>query len=258
MSFLIYLFVLIVGTASVLFGLDLMTAPLGNTPNVPIGRTVQITSQPPAKQRQIIQAGEHALTPIYSTGLGAPKVQSQMSAVVSREQPKAVSADSSRIVLHANDKPEAETIPSALGKERGAQQRPRQTAPLPSSYNNSASQIVTDADLRGSPASCNAQECGAAYHSFRASDCTYQSVSGTRRACAVTKGLVARDTGPRSMQGAQRTAMHQSLDVAPAQPTNDVMSETERIVRRMTANNGENITVQDGAGRIFIVRKSDR
>ena len=48
MSFLIYFFVLLVSAASVLFGLDLMNSPLPNTPNVPIGRSVQVVSPPPA------------------------------------------------------------------------------------------------------------------------------------------------------------------------------------------------------------------
>ena len=47
MSFLIYFFVLLVSAASVLFGLDLMNSPLPNTPNVPIGRSVQVVSPPP-------------------------------------------------------------------------------------------------------------------------------------------------------------------------------------------------------------------
>ena len=88
MSFLIYFFVLLVSAASVLFGLDLMSSPLPNTPNVPIGRSVQVVSRPPAQQRQARAADERALTPVYPTRPGKPKLQAETSGAASQEQAK--------------------------------------------------------------------------------------------------------------------------------------------------------------------------
>ena len=84
MAFLIYFFVLLVSAASVLFGLDLMSSPLPKTPNVPIGRSVQVASQPLVQEVHKKAADEQALTPVYPTTRGAPKVQAEGS----REAPR--------------------------------------------------------------------------------------------------------------------------------------------------------------------------
>jgi hypothetical protein len=80
MAFLIYFFVLLVSAASVLFGLDLMSSPLPKTPNVPIGRSVQVTSQMPAQEPQKKAADEQALTPVYPTTPGVRKVETSGAA----------------------------------------------------------------------------------------------------------------------------------------------------------------------------------
>jgi hypothetical protein len=119
------------------------------------------------------------------------------------------------------------------------------------------------------------QACGVAYHSFRASDCTYQPMSGARRACPLTDGLVLpiieplpkeqrvarQPIGSRNPRETEWVGTRQPPDAQlPAQPWNDKgpMSETERIVRNMTPDDEENIVVQDGQGRLFILRKSYR
>ena len=70
MSFLIYFFVLLVSAASVLFGLDLVSAPLPKTPNVPLGRSVQVASAPSQQQRKK-EADERALTPVHPAAPGS-------------------------------------------------------------------------------------------------------------------------------------------------------------------------------------------
>lgn len=89
MSFLIYFFVLLVSAASVLFGLDLMSSPLPKTPNVPIGRSVQVTTPPEQQQRAARVADERALTPVYPTEPGKPKIQAETSGAAPQEQQKA-------------------------------------------------------------------------------------------------------------------------------------------------------------------------
>jgi hypothetical protein len=48
MSFVIYIFVLLIGAASVLFGVDLLNSPLHSPPNVPIGRSIHNIGTEPA------------------------------------------------------------------------------------------------------------------------------------------------------------------------------------------------------------------
>jgi len=88
MAFLIYFFVLLVSAASVLFGLDLMSSPLPKTPNVPIGRSVQVASQPPIQEPHKKAADEQALTPVYPTTPGAPKVQAETSGAAPQQDAK--------------------------------------------------------------------------------------------------------------------------------------------------------------------------
>ena len=88
MAFLIYFFVLLVSAASVLFGLDLMSSPLPKTPNVPIGRSVQVASQPPVQEPHKKAADEQALTPVYPTTPGAPKVQAETSGAAPQQDAK--------------------------------------------------------------------------------------------------------------------------------------------------------------------------
>src|SRR3954447_25013714 len=88
MAFLIYFFVLLVSAASVLCGLDLMSSPLPKTPNVPIGRSVQVASQPPVQEPQKKVADEQALTPVYPTTRGAAKVQAETSGAAAQQDAK--------------------------------------------------------------------------------------------------------------------------------------------------------------------------
>ena len=46
-----------------------------------------------------------------------------------------------------------------------------------------ADQAVQDLPGQSSSARCDVQACASAYHSFRASDCTYQPFAGARRVC---------------------------------------------------------------------------
>ncbi len=126
--------------------------------------------------------------------------------------------------------------------------------------------------------SCNVRACGAAYHSFRASDCTYQPYEGERRACTIASGTVTAAATPQraskpqaqSREAMSRDELHEverivkrpPLSLQPqvgrARAGRDEMSEVERIVRRMTRDETGDIPVQDADGRIFIVRKSYR
>jgi hypothetical protein len=121
--------------------------------------------------------------------------------------------------------------------------------------------------------SCNVQACGAAYQSFRAADCSYQPMSGPRRACAISGAATAASraskpqeaarevTGKDEMREVERIIKRQPLQITPSarqSDSNGEMSEVERIVRHMTRGENADVAVQDGDGNVFIVRKSYR
>lgn len=274
MSFLIYFFVLLVSAASVLFGLDLMSSPLPNTPNVPIGRSVQVVSPPPppaARQRELRAADERALTPVYPTAPGKPKVQAETSGAGMQEQanlmpsaPAATPAPAASVAQTPlpQPAPEAKTEPvataqPALTAAAAAKMEPAVTA-------QPATQQASN--------NCNVQTCTAAYHSFRAADCSYQPADGPRRACTMTRGATTASapapkpqqaarqaTGKDEMREVERIVKRQPLQITPSGRTsfasNGEMSEVERIVRHMTRNESGDVAVQDGDGNVIVVRK---
>jgi len=253
MSFLIYFFVLLVSAASVLFGLDLMNSPLPNTPNVPIGRSVQVASQPPAQQRQKRAADERALTPVYPTEPGKPKIQTETSGNVAQEQATLTPAPAPPPAANVEQAPLPQPAPAQPKEEPVAATQP-------------AAQQASN--------SCNVQACGAAYQSFRAADCSYQPADGPRRACTIAGGAATASMhapkpqqaprqviGKDEMRAVERIVKHQPLQLAPPAGQSagkGEMSEAERIVRRMTRNENADIPVQAADGSIFIVRKSYR
>lgn len=135
MSFLVYLFVLLVAAGSVLFGLDWLQAPM---PPMRAGQHAVPVASAPAKPaataaKQDAKQQDAKLSPVYPASPGVPK------------SPEA-------------DAAKAEAAPAAQTADAGA------------------------------PAKCDVDACATAYHSFRASDCTYQPRNGPRRLCE--KGTV--------------------------------------------------------------------
>jgi hypothetical protein len=342
MSFLIYFFVLLVSAASVLFGLDLMSAPLPNTPNVPIGRSVQVVSPPPARQREARVADERALTPVYPTEPGKAKVQAETSGAASQEQakeqatltpppapaatpapaapvaapapaasiaqaPQAPQPQPAPAIKEAKSEPVATVQPATAAQPTAPAAQPKAepvataqpaSSPQATPAQPTAQPAVTEAkaepaatEAKVEPAvtaqqaalhassSCNVQACGAAYHSFRAADCSYQpAAGGSRRACTMTRGATtasapasrsrqtAREdddqiTGKNELRDVERIVKRQPLQLTPstrASTSNGEMTEVERVVRHMTRGENADVAVQDGDGNIIVVRKGYR
>lgn len=321
MAFLIYFFVLLVSAASVLFGLDLMSSPLPKTPNVPIGRSVQVASQPPVQEPQKKAADEQALTPVYPTTRGAPKVQAETSGAAPQQDAKLTPAPAEQaapVVTPPAPTTAAATVaqnpaPAPAAAAPSAPAAPTQQAA--SVAQNSQPAVVTptqqakveppvpqqqaklepaaptqsvQTEAKVGPVaatqpaqqanSCNVQACSASYRSFRASDCTYQPVEGDRRACSIGRGGAStaraakpdksEQTSRRSgtsddLRDVERVVKRQPLDLAPRATTRSSssrgeMTEVERIVRHMTREEAADIPVEDGDGRLFIVRKAYR
>lgn len=303
MSFLIYFFVLVVSAASVLFGLDLMSSPLPNTPNVPIGRSVQVTAPPPAQQRHARVADERALTPVYPTQPGKPKIGRETSGMAPQEQaaltpppvpaatsvaqaPQPQPAPDGKAEAKAEPASTAQPAPVAAAAQAPPPQLARevkpevktepaattQPAPTPVVEAKTEPAVAAQPVTQQAASSCNVQACGAAYHSFRAADCSYQPSAGPRRACTMTYGQTTASgpkpqqatrpaTGKDEMREVERIVKRQPLRLTPSarQPmASSEMSESERIVRRMTRNETGDIPVLDGDGHIIIVRKTYR
>jgi BA14K-like protein len=101
---------------------------------------------------------------------------------------------------------------------------------------------------------CDVQVCAATYHSFRASDCTYQPYQGPRERCDKTVvASIAAAAKPKlnSPPAPQAQAAPQAKTASPS-GRDDASPEVTRIVRRLSADEGD-VTVQDADGRIVIV-----
>src|SRR6185312_12278241 len=111
----------------------------------------------------------------------------------------------------ANPAPRAITPAKAIGKTPAAEQTAvakDAAAPLKddaAQARASATEPVSDTTTASVPAAahCNVSACSAAYHSFRASDCTYQPFGGERRLCTksgVTGKIAAATHATRSVR----------------------------------------------------------
>jgi hypothetical protein len=148
MSFIVYFFVALITAGSVLFGLDLVQAPL---------------SPMPASKYQLRAAVPPAAAP-----------------AVAKVEPKAEPRQQ-------DAKPEQKPAAPALSVA-ALPPAPVAPAPAPVASEQPPVSIVTpEPDIAAAaPAAapkCNIDACEAAYRSFTAADCTYQPNEGPRRLC---------------------------------------------------------------------------
>ncbi len=233
MAFILYFFVLMFSAATVLFGLDLMTAPLPTAPNVPIGRSVRHVEKPAvhdaSEERMKARLDDRKLSPIYPASPPGPKT------------------DTATIVSDTAD-----------GSSTTASQDDAQTP---------AEQLQTQAEIQPTQNRCDVRACSDAYVSFRASDCTYQPYEGPRRLCEKSDGATATATNVPAASTQDRPEPKaeddsSSDDWATARADRqtgreDENSDAARIVRQMTRGQGEaDIPVLSADGRIIIVHTS--
>jgi BA14K-like protein len=279
MAFLFYFVVVLVTAASVMFGLDLATSPLPPGPNVPIGRVAY--APPPAHADRASAKAKRAadnreLSPVYPAAPGVPK-----------EQAKAAEATTGAAVRDAASQewlppapktqqaarapvpqPYAAASPqqSALRQPRTATSaQPEQAAATSASQSDdndkeaaaTSTNAAVSADVKPQPAvarstaHCDVAACDAAYHSFRASDCTYQPYQGPRRVCTRTGGTVASTaSSPRRHAVEPRV---QEVEASRSARDQHELDEVTRIVRHMTRGEDGDVPVQDSRGRIIIV-----
>ena len=244
MAFLLYFVVILVSAASVMFGLDLMTSPLPSTPNVPIGRSAQMTPPPaapvakPARKAPTRAANERALSPVYPASPGVPKADTQAAHLQSAGSTAPSSAPAPQT---ASTPPQDQQVAT----EQPASNQPPTNAP-------SAAPQPAVAQVS---AHCNLRSCAAAYYSFRASDCSYQPYQGARQVCTRSGPPASTAVRYRQPKAAYAARPLQTMPrVARQASDRDEFDEITRIVQRMTRGEDGDVAVQDSRGRIVIVR----
>jgi hypothetical protein len=144
MRFAVYGAVLVITLGSVLLGLDWLSAPM--SPMIDTEAGLRAVAPPPAPRPPSLTINAPTApptTPVPKANMGAPIVSPRLVA------------------------PTAPTAPVQPGTAAQAEPPSSIAAPEPAPR-----QPI-----------CNVEACTAAYHSFTASDCTYQPSNGPRRLC---------------------------------------------------------------------------
>lgn len=179
MSFLVYLFVLVVAACSVVFGLDWMQAPL----------------QPPRYAERPAQAGSPA-SPAVKPGAPAVAAAVRPATVPQLTSEAAAGTTDGTGDAHAEASQETKTA-APLCDIAACEHAYRSFTPVDCTYQpfEGPRRLCT----RGNPprrhgallaaadahaqARCNVSACASAYQSFDAATCTYQPYDGPRRLC---------------------------------------------------------------------------
>lgn len=215
MSFLIYFGVMIVAAASALFGLDLLTAPLPNTPATQMTSTAtpsKLAQREADKKQEVAAAArtdDRALSPVFPAAPGGskdvrmvyPPTNATTGAAASNEEerraPQPEQAEQTKqATAQAEQTTQAQAAPAphqTTAVEPQQQQPPQPVAaaaPVAPVTQAKAEppQVasLTQPTVQQTANHCDIPACAAAYNSFRASDCTYQPFAGPRRLCEAT------------------------------------------------------------------------
>jgi hypothetical protein len=169
MSFLVYLFVLLVAACSVVFGLDWMQAPLqAPAHRPPQTQTAKAEPEKPAVKTDTVSA-KHAET----TGTSSQSVEP--AAIQQETKAAAALCDISACEQAYHTFTPADCTYKPYDGPRRLCTRgnpPRRHGAI----------LATAGEARAQ-AGCNVSACSSAYQSFDASTCTYQPYDGVRRLC---------------------------------------------------------------------------
>ena len=155
MSRLAYLAVLMVALGSVLFGLDWQSAPMSPMPETRLALQAASAYAPPPLSRTVPDGPNVGLSTAAPASSGAAA--------------KAGAATAGKKVSVQTNAKQPDSGNAA------------NTSPRPAADNANATLAQVAAE--GAQLKCNARACASAYHSFQASDCTYQPNNGPRRLC---------------------------------------------------------------------------
>lgn len=181
MSFVVYLFVLLIAAGSVLFGLDWVSAPMSP---MPASKYELRAAKPPAPRTETAKADtkpEPAPTVAAKPAVETVATPVEPAPVVAAPEPVVAAAPPPKCDLTAC----ASAYRSFRADDCTYQplDGPRRLCTKgtpPAAAAQTTPQAAPDARAQ---ATCNIAACSQSYFSFTASDCTYQPLEGPRRLC---------------------------------------------------------------------------
>jgi hypothetical protein len=215
-SFLAYFVALIIAVGSVLFGLEVVIAPSPkHKPAVPVAGAPSALNKLAKREADHAErdiAANKVLTPVYPANPGGIRTVTALSPPTAETIGVALPPDKV-----------TEEVPSASNKgTQSVFQAADVSAPPPKPTTAANATLVQSPAVQPAPpehqvaqgltqktaGSCDIEACAGAYHSFRASDCSYQPFEGPRRTCVTPHAMQARkDIGSElRSRGMARTA----------------------------------------------------
>ena len=197
MSFLAYFVALIIAVGGVLFGLEVIVSPSPNHKQAvrEVGALNKLAKREAERAEQHIVTNK-MLTPVYPANPGAVRTVTAPSPPPAEttglapppdkvtEGVPAAGNKGTQSVFQAADVSAPSQTPTATAKATLVQSPAAQPAPLEHQFTQGLTQKTAG--------NCDIEACTSAYHSFRASDCSYQPFDGPRRACVAPPAMQAR------------------------------------------------------------------
>ncbi len=185
MSFVLYAVVLVVSVASVMMGLDWLA-----TPPTAVPKSVQTVRAParPAAPRPAevgkVESAKNAPREVAATTGKANSTTVPETDPMKSAQAKANATDSTAVST-ANQSGVAAVAPETAGSAPASAIDNPQAGGADGSPGIIVNEEGVAAQANAPSPRCDVQACSARYHSFTASDCTYQPFDGPRRLCTV-------------------------------------------------------------------------
>jgi hypothetical protein len=238
MAFLAYIAVMIVAVGSVLFGVELITAPPPQKPLVHIANAPNKLAQREADRRAEENKGDtdKALTPLYPTSPGSTKDVRVVYPPSDQTQPTAHETSGEATEPKTGAKTDTKTAGNNAPSEPQTNPPPAQAAQPAQTNVSAAPQLAPKphaAKAEEPPAQkpaqaavdhaadhCEVQACASAYASFRAADCSYQPYDGPRRMCTKPpQQRSAERDRPRDMPATRVMRMDPGTESRTVEPT---------------------------------------
>lgn len=192
MPFLIYFFVLLITAGSVVFGLDWLSAPMSPMPTGRPALHAAVKPAPRAESGSTKVIVKTAPNPVQTVSPPSPPPeQAAVAPPPAPEQPNASAIapapQPAETAAAVSPKCDVDACANAYRSFR-AEDCTYQPSNGPRRLCTKGAPQKAAADAASAPdaqaqAACNIAACSQAYHSFTASDCTYQPLTGARRIC---------------------------------------------------------------------------
>ncbi len=191
MSFVVYLFVLLIAAGSVLFGLDWTSAPMSPMPasKYELHAAKEPVKAPPTVIAETKPEAKPAAKPPAAPVQTVSKPQSEQTTaqapapIMAPEPVAAATPPSPKCDLEACAAAYRSFTPEDCTYQPNNGPRRLCTRGTPPAAAAASTTRAPSTDGARAQATCNVSACSQAYVSFTASDCTYQPLDGPRRLC---------------------------------------------------------------------------